>query len=108
MVANGFKIHNSDKCVYSKFHQIQGVIICLYVNDVLIFGTDYESIENTKNFLSSSFDMKDLGIVDVILEIRIVRNENGLVLNQSHYIEKFLKGLINLIANLCAHLLMLA
>jgi hypothetical protein len=58
---------------------------------MLIFGTDYESIENTKNFLSSSFDMKDLGIADVILGIRIVRNENRLVLNQSHYIEKVLK-----------------
>jgi hypothetical protein len=91
VVANGFKIHNSDKCVYSKFHKNQGVIICLYVDDMLIFGTDYESIENTKNFLSSSFDMKDLGIADVILGIRIVRNENGLVLNQSHYIEKVLK-----------------
>jgi hypothetical protein len=91
VVANGFKIHNSDKCVYSKFHKNQGVIICLYVDDMLIFGTNFESIENTKNFLSSSFDMKDLGIADVILGIRIVRNENGLVLNQSHYIEKVLK-----------------
>ena len=51
---------------------------------MLIFGTNFESIENTKNFLSSSFDMKDLGIADVILGIRIVRNENRLVLNQSH------------------------
>jgi hypothetical protein len=91
VVANGFKIYNSDKCIYSKFHKNQGVIICLYVDDILIFGTDYESIENTKNFLSSSFDMKDLGIADVILGIRIVRNENELVLNQSHYIEKVLK-----------------
>jgi hypothetical protein len=91
VVANGFKIHNSDKCVYSKFHKNQGVIICLYVDDMLIFGIDFESIENTKNLLSSSFDMKDLGIADVILGIRIVRNENGLVLNQSHYIEKVLK-----------------
>ena len=81
MVANGFKIYNSDKCVYSKFHKNQGVIICLYVDDMLIFGTDFESIENTKNFLSCSFNMKDLGIVDLILGIRIVKNEKGLVLN---------------------------
>jgi hypothetical protein len=91
VVANGFKIHNSNKCVYSKFHKNQGVIICLYVDDMLIFGIDFESIENTKNFLSSSFDMKDLCIANVILGIRIVRNENGLVFNQSHYIEKVLK-----------------
>ena len=32
VIANGFKIHNSDKCLYSKFHENQGVIICLYVD----------------------------------------------------------------------------
>jgi hypothetical protein len=44
VVANEFKIHNSDKCVYSKFHKNQGVIICLYVDDMLIFGIDYERL----------------------------------------------------------------
>jgi hypothetical protein len=62
-----------------------------FLNWVWMLKYHYESIENTKNFLSSSFDMKDLGIADVILGIRIVRNENELVLNQSHYIEKVLK-----------------
>jgi hypothetical protein len=38
------------------------VIICLYVDEISIFGTDYDSIVNTKNFLSSNFDMKDLGV----------------------------------------------
>jgi hypothetical protein len=90
-IANGFKIHDSDKCVYSKFYKNQGVIICLYVDDMLIFGTDYDSIVNTKNFLSSNFDMKDLGVADVILGIRIITNNGGLILTQSHYIEKVLK-----------------
>jgi hypothetical protein len=44
------------------FIKNQGAIICLYVDDMLIFGTDYDSIVNTKNFLSSNFDMKDLGV----------------------------------------------
>ncbi|KAF3673067.1 putative low-specificity L-threonine aldolase 1 [Capsicum annuum] len=38
----------------------------------------------------SKFDMKDLGVADVILGIRIHRNPQGLVLSQSHYIEKVL------------------
>jgi hypothetical protein len=56
------------------------VIICLYVDDISIFGTNYDSIVNTKNFLSSNFDMKDLGVADVILDIRIIRNNGGLIL----------------------------
>ena len=91
VVSNGFKIHESDKCVYSKFANHRGVIICLYVDDMLIFGTDEETIIQTKLFLSSKFDMKDMGVADVILGIRITWNDNGLVLSQSHYIEKILK-----------------
>jgi hypothetical protein len=58
---------------------------------MLIFCTDYDSIVNTKNFLSSNFDLKDLGVADVILGIRIIRNNGGLILTQSHHIEKVLK-----------------
>ena len=42
-------------------YEKNGVIICLYVDDMLIFGTDLKQVEITKAFLSSSFDMKDMG-----------------------------------------------
>ena len=35
--------------------------------------------------------MKDLGEADVILGIKIIKHNGGLMLNQSHYIEKILK-----------------
>ncbi|PHT41215.1 Glyceraldehyde-3-phosphate dehydrogenase, cytosolic [Capsicum baccatum] len=38
----------------------------------------------------SKFDMKDLGVADVILGIRIHRTPQGLALSRSHYIEKVL------------------
>ena len=40
--------------------------------------------------LEKKFDMKDLGVADVILGIRIHRTPQGLALSQSHYIEKVL------------------
>ena len=40
--------------------------------------------------LTNKFDMKDLGIINVILGIKITRTYNGLVLFQSHYVEKVL------------------
>ncbi|XP_077215490.1 uncharacterized protein LOC143850059 [Tasmannia lanceolata] len=91
LVSNGYKIHESDKCIYSKFKGSKGVVICLYVDDMLIFGTDIASIQSTKSYLSQNFDMKDMGEADVILGIRIIRQDNGLILTQSHYIEKVLK-----------------
>ena len=40
---------------------------------------------------NSKFDMKDLGVADVILGIKISKTSDGLILSQSHYIEKILK-----------------
>ncbi|XP_071728798.1 uncharacterized mitochondrial protein AtMg00810-like [Rutidosis leptorrhynchoides] len=34
--------------------------------------------------------MKDIGVTDVILSIRIKRDDNGITITQSHYIEKIL------------------
>ena len=50
-----------DRCVYNKFSGDSGVIICLYVDDMLILGTDMDVVKSTKDLLSSNFDMKDLG-----------------------------------------------
>nr|GEW58311.1 hypothetical protein [Tanacetum cinerariifolium] len=46
---------------------LNGVIICLYVDDMLIFGTDQAQVDLTKEFLSSRFSMKGMGEADVIL-----------------------------------------
>jgi len=51
--------------------------MCLYVDDILIFGTNLYVIEEVKNFLSQSFEMKDMGVADVILNIKLLRDGNG-------------------------------
>jgi len=92
ILSSGFKLNQSDKCVYSRFDSSgSGVIICLYVDDMLIFGTDQLQVDETKGLLSSKFAMKDLGEADVILGIRIKRVNKGIALTQSHYVEKILK-----------------
>ena len=47
-------------------------------------------ITSTKNMLDSRFDMKDLGLADVILGIKIKRTLDGLILSQSHYVDNIL------------------
>ncbi|CAM8893273.1 unnamed protein product [Rhodiola kirilowii] len=92
ILSSGFKLNQADKCIYSKFDNSgNGVIICLYVDDMLIFGTDKKQVDLTKDFLSSSFSMKDMGEADVILGIRIKRENKSIALSQSHYVEKVLK-----------------
>ena len=90
-MTNGFKHNNADKCIYSKFTKEYGVIICLYVDDLLIFGTNIIRINETKRYLTSQFKMKDMNEVDTILGIKISRHSGIVLLSQSHYIEKILE-----------------
>ena len=76
--------------MYYRYGGGEGVILCLYVNDILIFGTSTAVIDEIKSFLSRCFDMKDLVPADVILNIKLMKTENEITLNQSHYTEKVL------------------
>jgi hypothetical protein len=68
----------------------QGVILCLYVDDILIFGISLDVINEVKTFLCQSFNMKDMGEADAILNIELIIGENVITLTQSHYVEKVL------------------
>ena len=86
----GFQHNIADKCIYSKFTENYGVIICLYVDDMLIIGTNMDGVQDTKKYLSSQFKMKYLNEVDTILGIKFKKHSGGFSLCQSHYIEKVL------------------
>ena len=84
-------MNEADKCVYYRYGGGDGVILCLYVDDILIFGNNINVIKEVKDFLSSNFEMKDLGEADVILNIKLLREGNcGVTILQSHYVEKVL------------------
>ena len=57
---------------------------------MLIVGSDDKIITSTKNMLNSRFDMKDMGLADVILGIKIIRTSYGLNLSKSHYVDNIL------------------
>ena len=89
-MSQGFKINECDKCVYVKDTKHGHVILCLYVDDMLIVDSDDKMIVSTKNMLNSRFDMKDMRLAHVILGIKILRTSYELILSQSHYVDNIL------------------
>jgi hypothetical protein len=86
-----FVVNEADKCGYYRYVGGEGVILCLYVDDILIFGSNINMIKEVKDFLSSNFEMKDLCEADVILNIKLLREGNdGVTLVQSHHVKKVL------------------
>ena len=81
MLTYGFVIYDhEDKCIYNKQNNNEGVIICLYVYDLLIFGTSHNVVHDIKCFLASKFDMKILVGANAILGIKILKDNDYNVL----------------------------
>jgi hypothetical protein len=91
MLFDGFQTNIVDKCVYIKQIYNDYVILYLYIYDIMILGIDIQVINITISFLSKFFDMKNLGPINVILGIKLLKSSNGFVITQSHYIKKILK-----------------
>lgn len=92
IILNGYKVNESDKCVYYKTENRICTIICLHVDDLLIFESNIQTINDVKSLLCNNFDMKDLGEASMTLGIKITRSEQWVSLDQSYYVEKILKN----------------
>jgi hypothetical protein len=91
LTSAGFVVNEIDKCVYYRYGGGERVILCLYVDDILILWMSLDVIKETKDFMSNNFEMKDLEETDIILNIKLLREGNGgVTLVQSHYVEKVL------------------
>ena len=66
-----FEQNIDEPCVY-KTHQDKVVIfLVLYVDDILLIGNAIQVMSLVKIWLSSQFDMKDLGEASYILGIKL-------------------------------------
>ena len=70
-----------------------GVVILMYVDDMLIIGRDIRRVVQVKKQLSRRFPTKDLGEVKSILNMQVTRDRRRrqLTLSQSSYCEKIMK-----------------
>ncbi|KAL5856639.1 hypothetical protein ACOSQ3_004097 [Xanthoceras sorbifolium] len=92
MSSSGFTRCQADHCCYIKRFDNSFIILLLYVDDMLVAGSDMQEIMNLKRELSKQFAMKDLGAAKQILGMRIKRDTKSetLLLSQAEYIKKVL------------------
>ncbi|MFV0960674.1 reverse transcriptase domain-containing protein, partial [Klebsiella pneumoniae] len=82
------------KCDHSIFLRKRGslsTIVLIYVDDIIITGSDKEGIEKIKFFLKQKFDIKDLGKIKYFLGIEFARSNKGLPLSQRKFASDILK-----------------
>lgn len=84
----GFKPTTADTSV---FINGRGLIIAVYVDDIIIFGKNVKDIETVKTKLKELHPMTDSGPVKKLLGMRFTWQDNGIVrLDQQSYIEQIL------------------
>ena len=81
-----------EPCVYKRIQGTKVVFLVLYADDILLIGNDIEVLSSVKGWLQKNFDMKDLGEVNYILGIKLLRDRKNkaLALSQALYIDKIL------------------
>ena len=79
----GFVVNEADKCVYYRYGGGEGVILCLYVDDILLIGNDVGMMTSMKVLLSQTFSIKDLGEATYILRIQVYRDRSKRIIGLS-------------------------
>ena len=78
MSEQGYTRCHSDHCVYLKRKNDGSyIILLLYVDDMLVAGSNMQEINVLKRKLANSFAMKDLGAAKQILGMRITRDRKN-------------------------------
>nr|XP_016484790.1 PREDICTED: uncharacterized mitochondrial protein AtMg00810-like [Nicotiana tabacum] len=77
-------------------------LLIVYVDDIVITGTDYAGISSLKSFLHTKFHTKDLGQLKYFLGIEVNRCKKGIFLSQRKYILDLLAETGKLAAKPCS------
>ena len=77
---------DADHSLYVRKNDSSIVIICIYVDDLIVGYNNEAKIEHVKTLLKQEFDIKDLGELRFFLGIEIVlHTKEGIWLSQRQY-----------------------
>ncbi len=87
-----FRSSKNDPCLYIRHKDMSLLLIGLYIDDLLIAGSNRSEIQEIKKELTKRFERKDLGPAKVMLGVEIYRNrkDRKLFISQSEYTAKIL------------------
>lgn len=80
-----------EHAVYTKREGEEALIICVYVDDLLVTGTSISNINRFKERMSEFFDMSDMGKLSHYLGIEVIQEDGHTKLKQTGYAQKLLE-----------------
>ena len=96
----GFKQCVLDNCLFVKHIGSEMYLISLYVDDILIAGTDLHEVKRIKQQFTEHFEMKDMGELNYYLGMKITRTNDFIKLDQAGYVREILEKYKHLLRGL--------
>ncbi|KAH9716509.1 retrovirus-related pol polyprotein from transposon RE1 [Citrus sinensis] len=90
LISWGFKNSRSDTSLFFRRVESKIVIMLIYVDDIIITGSDNQGIEEVIKDLDTSFALKDLRNLNFFLGIQVIRSQNSILLSQEKYVQDLL------------------
>jgi hypothetical protein len=78
----GFSRCHSDPNVYTKKVEIHLIILVLYVDDLILTGSDSKLLNHVKTNIKKKFEMTDLGFLHYFLGLQVLQTNEGTFLSQ--------------------------
>lgn len=86
----GFICNIADPSMFVYYHNGQTLVLLLYVDDIILIGSNPSLFKHLIEALSSQFSMKDLGSLHYFLGIQVISHPEGMFLSQTKYAENIL------------------
>ncbi|KAJ0970051.1 hypothetical protein J5N97_022928 [Dioscorea zingiberensis] len=87
----GFERSPHEHAVYKRCTGKSSLLIGVYVDDLIIIGSNHEEIKRFKRQMMEKFNMSDLGLLSYYLGIEVCQTSHGISLCQSGYASKILE-----------------
>ena len=87
----GFRRCLSEQAVYTRGTGDSAVILGVYVDDLVVIGSNIEEINLFKKQMMAEFEMTDLGLLSYYLGIEVDQKEDFITVKQSGYARKVLE-----------------
>ena len=82
----GMQKNKSDHSIFYTNSSYGIILSIVYVDDIVIIGSDSKGILSLKSFLHCQFHMKDSGMLKSFLSVEVMRSKQGILLSQRKYV----------------------
>lgn len=87
----GLRQSKLDHCIYIGIINTHTVLIAVFVDDILIAAENLDVINHVKSLFSKQYRIKDMGLAEEFLNIRITQRPGEITIDQEPYVRTLLE-----------------